>query len=170
MNDKNPVMTFEEVEREHEELTEMFLVHQEALLALDPELAAARLDRYEQRLLRHMDFEEQHLIPIYARAGNIPGGPVEFYTGEHARMREFLGRFRAALADLRRVDPARGSVGRAVAARKVIALFDAEATYKNLAEHHHMREGNLFFPTLERLATSEEKVRLLERFRGERQS
>jgi hypothetical protein len=171
LNVKNPDMTldaatFGEIELEHEELNELFLAHQEALLALDLQLASARLDNYVCSLLRHMAFEEEHLIPVYARAGTVPGGPVEFFTGEHARMREFLARFRDTIADLR----SNFSGGASALRRRVIALFDAEAAYKSLVEHHHMREGNLFFPALEGAATQQEKKRLLERFRQERKS
>lgn len=171
LNVKNRYMTpdaatFREIELEHEELNELFLAHQEALLALDLQLADVRLDNYVQRLLRHMAFEEEHLIPVYVRVGTVPGGPVEFFTGEHARMREFLGRFRDAIADLR----SNFSADASALGRRVIALFDAEAAYKSLVEHHHMREGNLFFPALESAATHEEKKQLLERFHRERRS
>lgn len=158
--------TFREIELEHEELNELFLAHQDALLALDLQLADARLDNYVRSLLRHMAFEEEYLIPVYVRAGTVPGGPVEFFTGEHARMREFLGRFRDAIADLRSNFGGDASALR----RRVIALFDAEAAYKSLVEHHHMREGNLFFPALEGAVTQQEKKRLLKRFHQGRRS
>jgi hypothetical protein len=77
----------------HEHLNEMLLLHQEALLALDVELALARLKQFERQLRAHMRVEEDLLLPVYVRAGRIQGGPVEFYTGEHKRMLEFLVRF-----------------------------------------------------------------------------
>lgn len=146
-------MNFRAVEAEHDELNESFLRHQEALLALDLERAAHLLDLYEERLLGHMAFEEEHLLPVYAREGTAPGGPVEFFTGEHARMREWIGRIRQSLSELRRDDPE--------LRRAVIRLFDSEAGYKGLAEHHHLREANIFFPQLERVAREEEKAELL---------
>src|SRR5574341_660214 len=121
-------MSFLEVLKIHEYLDELFLRHQEALLRLDVELAAERLVSYERELRRHMQVEEEWLLPVYARAGAIPGGPPEFFTGEHQRMREFLARFAARLEEMK--------LDRANLPRRVIALFDEEAVYKNLCLHH----------------------------------
>src|SRR5512143_35993 len=84
----------------HEHLNETFLLHQEALLALDVDLALARLREFERELRAHMRVEEELLLPVYARAGRIKGGPIEFYTGEHKKMLEFLARFSEKLEQL----------------------------------------------------------------------
>ena len=146
-------MTFLALEKEHEDLNELFFGHQEALLKQDVRLALERLDVYETKLLAHMKLEEEQLLPLYARAGSIPGGPAEFFTGEHKKMREFLLRFRATLLRLDLPDP---NITRAL-----ISLFDAEAAYKSLTEHHEMREHNLLYPTLDRVTTAEERMKLI---------
>ena len=137
----------------HEHLNEMFLSHQEALLALDLELALIRLKRFESELRAHMRLEEDLLLPLYARAGSIRGGPIEFYTGEHQRMTEFLARFTEQLEELKR-NPSK-------LRRGIIELFDGEAVFKQLMQHHDMRERNILYPTLDKVTSEEERRDLL---------
>jgi len=150
-----PMSSFTELLTIHDELNELFLRHQEALLQLDVPRAAVCLQDYERALHAHMRVEEQILLPIYERAGRIPGGPPEFFLGEHQRMREFVARFHNRLAELPG-EPAQ-------LPRRVIQLFDEEATYKALCDHHDQRERNLFFPALDRVTSEEERAELLAR-------
>jgi hemerythrin-like domain-containing protein len=148
-------MSFTELLNVHERLNELFLLHQEALLRLDPELAAGRLRIYDRELRAHMQAEEDLLMPVYERAGKIAGGPPEFFIGEHRRMLEFLDRFAAALEELKE--------GSGDPARRVIRLFDEEAMFKSLCEHHDMRERNIFFPALDRVTDEAERRELIGR-------
>src|SRR5206468_7867779 len=75
-------MSFAKLLEFHERLNELFLLHQEALLRLDLDLAAERLRIYERELRAHMRVEEDLLMPVYERAGRIAGGPQEFFIGE----------------------------------------------------------------------------------------
>ncbi len=148
-------MSFAEILKIHESLNELFLLHQEALLRLDLELAAERLRIYERELRAHMRVEEDWLMPVYERAGKIAGGQPEFFIGEHRRMLEFLERFAATLDELKKEsgDPA----------RRVIRLFDEEAMFKSLCDHHDMRERNIFFPALDRVTGEAERRELIAR-------
>ena len=148
-------MSFAEILKIHERLNELFLLHQESLLRLDFEEAAERLRIYERELRAHMRAEEDLLMPVYERAGKIAGGPPEFFIGEHRRMLEFLARFDAALDELKEEggDPA----------RRVIRLFDEEAAFKNLCDHHDRREGAIFFPALDRVTGEAERGELISR-------
>jgi len=148
-------MSFAKLLKIHERLNELFLLHQEALLRLDLELAAERLRIYERELRAHMRVEEELLMPVYERAGKIAGGPPEFFIGEHRRMLEFLTRFAAALSELK------GESGDP--ARRVIRLFDEEAMFKSLCDHHDMRERNIFFPALDRVTDEAERQELIGR-------
>jgi hemerythrin-like domain-containing protein len=141
--------------RLHEQLTELFLTHQEALLALDIDLALSRLQQFEQELRAHMQVEEEMLLPVYARAGQIPGGPIVFFTGEHRKMLEFLARFTETLQQLK-TKPAN-------LPREIIKLFDVEAMFKHLMEHHDLREQNILYPTLDKVTTESEREELLSR-------
>ncbi len=148
-------MSFAKLLKIHERLNELFLLHQEALLRLDFESAAERLRIYERELRAHMRAEEELLMPVYERAGKIAGGPPEFFIGEHRRMLEFLARFAATMDELKEEngDPA----------RRVISLFDEEATFKSLCEHLDMRERNIFFPALDRVTDEAERRELISR-------
>jgi len=139
----------------HLKLNELFLLHQEALLALDAQLALARLTQFKRELRKHIEDEEALLLPVYARAGRIQGGPIEFYTGEHKRMLEFLARFNELLKEL---------IGNPKnLKRSVIELFDQEAVFKQLMQHHDMREQNILYPTLDSVTDLEERMALLRR-------
>jgi hemerythrin-like domain-containing protein len=148
-------MSFAELPSIHESLNELFLLHQEALLRLDLETAAERLRIYERELRAHMRVEEDLLMPVYERAGRIAGGPPEFFIGEHRRMLEFLARFAATLDDLKEERGAR--------APRVIRLFDEEAMFKSLRDHHDMRERNILFPALDRVTGEAERRELITR-------
>ena len=137
----------------HESLNELFLSHQEALLAADMPVAIARLTEYEQRLRAHMNDEESLLLPIYERAGRIPGGAVEFFTGEHRKMLEMLARIREQLARIE-AEPT---------PRDRIRIFDEESKYKMLNEHHDQREQNILYPTLDRVTNDTERADLVSR-------
>jgi hemerythrin-like domain-containing protein len=143
----------------HKELDEMFLCHQEALLSLDICGASEILARYKPELLTHMKHEEDLLLPLYqARAGRIPGGPVELFLGEHKKMMGFIDEFQRALFRMRLES---GSQLK----RSIIALMDRESVYKCLVEHHSHREKNILYPWLDRVTTEEERGQLLKQCR-----
>ena len=149
----------------HERLDELFLLHQETLLDPHPDRvvwadrALDHLDRYEAALHEHIRLEEEILLPVYRRAGRIPGGPEEFYTGEHAKLIKMLLSCREQLLRVRD-----GLVGRR---RGTISLFDQESVLKSLTLHHHQREENLLFPTLDRVTDEVERSHLLRLLLGE---
>lgn len=139
----------------HKALKELFLQHQEALL--DGELARAkeRLDEFEHRLVHHIREEEELLLPVYERAGTVPGGPPVLFTGEHKRMRELLAGFKQALSSLEQNLDSRK--------RGILWLLDRQATFKNLMEHHDLRETNILYPTLDRVTSEAERREILAR-------
>ncbi len=153
-------VSFLELLRLHKELNEMFFCHQEALLASDVNRAIEILKCYEAKLLSHMRDEEELLIPIYqARAGKIPGGPVELFLGEHKKMRAFLAEFNEGLLRMRAEE---GTLLR----RSIIALMDRQCMYKCLVEHHDHREKNILYPWLDRITSDEERVVLIKQCQG----
>jgi len=139
----------------HKGLQELFLQHQEALLDCDLVCATERLEEFERRLLRHIWEEETLLLPVYERAGAIPGGPPVLFTGEHKRMRELLEGFEQALASLAKRPDNRK--------RGILRLLDRQATFKNLMEHHDQRETNILYPALDRVTPETERREILSR-------
>jgi hemerythrin-like domain-containing protein len=148
--------SFIQLTKVHEWLDELFLAHQTALLSLDLNEAARCLDCYEANLLLHIKDEEELLIPIYgARASDIPGGAVEFFTGEHKKIRGFVVEFHKMLKPLRHQKKLQLK-------RAIIQLLDREAMYKGLLGHHHAREHNVLYPWLDWLTSEAERKKLLE--------
>lgn len=139
----------------HEWLDELFLAHQTALLSLELREARRCLDSYEDNLRLHIKDEEELLIPTYgARASDIPGGAVEFFTGEHKKIFRFLAEFHEMLTPLRNQKTLRLK-------HAIIRLLDREAMYKGLLQHHHAREHNVLYPWLDWLTSEAEREKLL---------
>ncbi len=139
----------------HQDLTELFLQHQEALLDGDLAQARDRLEAFERALLHHMQDEEVLLLPLYERAGAIPGGPPILFTGEHKRMRELVARFKQDLSSLDQHPDGRK--------RGILRLLDRQAAFKNLMEHHDLREANILYPALDRVTSEAERREILAR-------
>ena len=76
------------------------------------------------------------------------------FTSEHRKMLWFLERF---AGKLRRLDSRTPGL-----AREIIALFDDEAQFKHLVMHHDLREHNILYPTLDRVASEEERRAMLD--------
>lgn len=153
MSDAN---SFIKLGKVHEWLDELFLAHQTALLSLDLSEAKRCLDFYEANLLLHIKDENELLIPTYgARASDIPGGAVEFFTGEHKKILRFVAEFHAMLKPLRRQKQLQLK-------HAIIQLLDREAMYKGLLQHHHAREHNVLYPWLDWLTSEAERKKLLE--------
>lgn len=131
--------------RTHARLTRTFLEHQVALLDGNWSRARKAFAQYERDLLEHMRHEERNLIPVYIRNGEAPNAPAAFFTGEHKRMREFLRRIKARLSWLEKIARDRSH-------EKRVELFDLEAAYKNLVQHHDQREKSKLYPALDRAA------------------
>lgn len=140
----------------HRGLKELFLRHQEALLASDLEQARRLLLEFEATLYHHIQVEEEILLPVYAeRAGRVPGGPPELFLGEHRNLKTFVAEFKERLGEMRPGAPG--------LRRQTITLFDREAVFKQVVEHHDLREQNLLYPHLDRVTTPEERAALLAR-------
>jgi hemerythrin-like domain-containing protein len=140
----------------HEWLDEHFLLHQEALLAGDLTLALELLEQVDEGQREHIRVEEELLLPVYERAGHIPGGDPQFYVNEHRKMLAILDGFKETLPRL--IDE-----GAANARREIIELFDQGYWFKRLLEHHDNREENILYPTLDRVTSEEERKELLEK-------
>jgi hemerythrin-like domain-containing protein len=147
--------SFLELIEVHQWLDGLFLAHQTALLSIDVKDGRAYLRAYESQLSLHLADEDNLLIPIYeARTADVPGGAVELFSGEHEKVKPFIAEFHDRLNRLRAMNdlPLK---------QQIIKLFDRQAIFKGLLEHHHAREQNILFPWLDRVTSSEEKASLL---------
>lgn len=149
-----PPTSFLSLLETHEWLDELFLLHQEALLAGDLPLALDLLMKVDAEQREHIRVEEDLLLPIYERAGEIPGGKPEFYLSEHKKMLAILDGFKETLPRLMRENSGENRRG-------VIELFDQGYWFKRLHEHHDQWEKNILYPVLDRVTNEEERRELL---------
>jgi hemerythrin-like domain-containing protein len=133
----------------HGVLEDLFLLHQEALLLLDVEAARDLLASYRELLALHMHHEETVVLPLFERAGPVKKWPVVLYTGQHDKMRAHLEAIEQRISALSDSDPDR---------RAVLALLDAEATYKHLEEHHDGAERDGLFPITDGAVAESERA------------
>jgi hypothetical protein len=143
----------------HDELDEVFWLHQETLVERRFALSGELLEAYERLLRLHMRHEEELILPIFERAGPVPRWPAVLYTGQHKKMLELLASCRTGLAELASRDRE--------LRRGAIALVTFEATFKHLVEHHDGAEREGLYPVADRSAPLDEQSRVLERCRSE---
>lgn len=151
-----PPTSFLSLLETHEWLDEHFLLHQEALLAQDLPLALELLEKVDEGQREHIRVEEEILLPIYERAGHIPGGNPEFYINEHRKMTSILDGFKETLPRLIRRRPGERR-------RELIGLFDQGYWFKRLHEHHDQRERNILYPVLDGVTSEEERKEILKK-------
>lgn len=153
---KTETLSLMELEKIHEGLNWLFYRHQLAVLNQDREEALRLLNEYEKLIQVHMREEEELLIPLYQnRCGTIRGGAPVIFTGEHQKIREFLALF-YRLATCWMSADGHG--------QETLDLLDQEYRFKELMEHHDMREQRILLPELDKVTTEGEKRALLDRF------
>ncbi len=127
---------FDRLRDEHRLLTRLFALHQESLLDRDWEGARRLLERYCQRMQRHIELEERFLLTPSETAAVGMRWTDEVYRAEHRRILLLLERI---------IERVAGAGQRGVRAAGLIALLDQERTLKHLIEHHHRREEMALF-------------------------
>ncbi len=133
----------------HQQLDELFLEHQRALLRLDLLAAGAALEAYTIELFAHMRDEEDVMIPLYRERAEAPvGGAAEIFLTEHDKMRQYLLLFTEELAKLAAADDLE---------RGVIFLLDSQHIFKRLLVHHDTRERKMLYPLLDQVTTEQER-------------
>lgn len=114
------------------------------------------LEKVEAEQREHIRVKEEILLPVYARAGSIPGGDPKFYLNEHEKMLKILEGFKEVLPRLIQEKPGQNR-------REIIELFDQGYWFKRLHEHHDQREKNILYPVLDRVTEEAERKELLRR-------
>jgi hemerythrin-like domain-containing protein len=143
---------FRDIERYHEDLKRLFAEHQERLVERAFELSDDALQRFERALVVHEREEEENLLPVFSLVVGEPiGGSAEVFRQEHRKLEKMLYRVQVAMQELRS-DPG---------TQKILDLLEKEAQFKNLLEHHFLREHNVLFTELDRLVEVGERARLL---------
>ena len=140
----------------HQQLDDLFLEHQRALMRLDLNRAASLLDQYENRLLAHIRDEENLMIPLYQQRAAAPiGAAAEIFLGEHEKLRQFLALFKQEISKIKESDDVE---------RGVLFLIDSQHLFKRLLVHHDTRERKMLYPILDEVTTESEREELFRRF------
>jgi hemerythrin-like domain-containing protein len=141
--------TFSSLSKEHAELERLFNRHQRSLLARNIDKAVSVLRTFEGELNRHIDFEEQRLLRLYADLGaETPGGTLQIFQAEHAKLRDSVAKLARRTEELSASNDLTGAI---------LVLLDEETAFKGLFHHHASREQNLLFPRLDDRTTDEER-------------
>jgi hemerythrin-like domain-containing protein len=137
------VTRYQRLPEEHREAEELFLRHQEALLARDFATAEALLRTVTGAVARHIEVEEREILPLYReQVAAPPGGDAELIVAEHRKIEAYLKRFAEQMAAWRAQPPS---------PREVLALLDVQSQFKHLTDHHDRRERSFLYPALERM-------------------
>lgn len=123
----------------HAELDSALHRHQVALL--DRDLAGARqtFAEFAAKLRAHIADEESHILPIYAQlGGDASNSPSSQFEVEHRKLLAFVAECEQRLEQL----------GTAPGDRAILELLDRQSWFKNLMQHHDMREGRVLYPLI----------------------
>jgi hemerythrin-like domain-containing protein len=104
-------------------------------------------------LKRHVEYEEQVLLPLYeAKNAETEGATLPIFHAEHRKLRDMCDNLAQKTASLYDSLDRLGSI---------LRLLDEEALFKGLFAHHAQREKNLFFPRLDACTTEQERENAL---------
>lgn len=141
----------------HRDLDEIFLQHQRALLRMDPSTAWQRLAEYESALFKHIQDEEELVLPIYRERAEIRvGGAPEIFSNEHQKLKTYVELFKA---EVPRLDEAKDRE------RETLWLLDSQNTFKRLLVHHDVRERKFLYSQMDDITSAEEKRDVFARLR-----
>ncbi len=143
----------------HQELDELFLLHQEAVLLGRFDDAIQLLNCFKELHQLHMDFEDKKLIPRLDELGNRGRWPASLYTDEHAKVQELMEKTESNLQSL-----SKGHLTKKDLRREIIAFLDKEKTFKGLCEHHQEREEAGMLPELDKQTDTNWRMSIIEPF------
>lgn len=154
VHDTQDQTSFSELLDTHRHLEGLFYNHQEALFDLDISRALQVLLQFQTELKKHIELEEEHLMPVYKTTEISKGGAPEIFLNEHRKLVRLLSDLRNSLEILM----SRPHVDK----KNIIAILDSEAMFKKVFSHHDKREEALFFPALDSATSPEERRKLLD--------
>lgn len=125
---------------EHQEMDELFLQHQEALLEQDLPRAQARYAAFHTLLKSHIALEDSQLAPLHQQLPNPQWRPL-VYAAEHEKILQI-----AQIMAKRIATPL--PTEHSARLRHIIGLIDEQRSLKNLVEHHNEREEKGMLPEL----------------------
>jgi iron-sulfur cluster repair protein YtfE (RIC family) len=112
--------------------------------------AAARYERFESDLLRHLRVEEELIFPVFEARSGLMNGPTDAMRNEHRQVR-------MALALMRR-----GLMG-----SDAIAYGDGVRFFESVVPDHQAKEEHILYPALDSLLRPAECALLISRLQRE---
>ncbi|MBQ14654.1 MAG: hypothetical protein CMQ17_09685 [Gammaproteobacteria bacterium] len=143
----------------HQELDELFLQHQEAILVEKFNAATQLLGCFKELHELHRGFEDKQLIPTLDGLVNQRLWPASLYTNEHAKIQELLHKTEKNLLSL-----SKSQLSNQDLRREIIVLLDMEKTFKGLCEHHQEREEKGMLPELDEQTDEKWRIRIIKPF------
>lgn len=143
----------------HQELDELFLLHQEAILLEKFDAATQLLSCFKELHEFHRGFEEKQLIPKLDGLVNQRRWPATLYTNEHIKIQELLEKAEKNLLSL-----SKSQLSNQDLRREIIVLLDEEKTFKGLCEHHQEREERGILPELDEQTDEKWRIKIVKPF------
>jgi hypothetical protein len=140
----NNIRLTEVVTRCHNQLDDLFLLHQEAVILGKFDEALQLLKCFKELHHLHMRFEDEQLIPELDGIDDLGRWPASLYSAEHAKVQSLMERTVTRLQSL-----GESPVSRQATRRQIIDLLDDEKSFKGLCEHHQEREESGLLPELD---------------------
>lgn len=140
----------------HATLREMFARHRDLVVGLEFRAAQEALATFQLTVQRHIEDEENYVLPRYDSLAAFPtGGRPEYFRSEHRKILEVLRELMAE-AEVLAANPKAGR-------REAHEYLDRESPFLHLLNHHEHREERFLYPEMERLLREEEAGAILDR-------
>jgi hypothetical protein len=147
----------------HDDLTELFALHQELLLTIGTPAgrtagfaaSVQMFTTFRDGLNLHMRHEEELLLPLFDGISAPRRWSSDVYRGEHDKMRALLAGVERDLATI--------ESSSATWRRRLLAFLDREATFRHLQEHHDHAEMVDLFRVLDAHAARERAAEIMGR-------
>ena len=132
------------IHKQHLDLRELFLRHQEFLLQGQFDKALISLNHYDVCHQAHAQLEECYLFPEFAKIEKQTRWDISLYEKEHEKISSF---FEIISNDLYWLSEQQ--LTESQLRRNIIALLDKEKSFKGLTEHHEEREEEAMLKELD---------------------
>jgi len=132
------------IHKQHLDLRELFMQHQEFLLQGMFDEALSCLNHYDVCHQAHADLEERYLFPEFAKIERQSRWDISLYEKEHEKIASLFETISNDLYWLSEQQLTESQIR-----RNIIALLDKEKTFKGLTEHHEEREEEAMLKELD---------------------
>jgi hypothetical protein len=137
-------MLVEIIQKQHLELRELFMRHQEMLLQGQFEDASLWLEQFNVCQQAHINIEERYLLPEFEKIERTTKWDSSLYKKEHDKITQLYDNIAEDLQWLIEQD-----LDESQRRRNIIALLDKEKSLKGLNEHHEEREEEAMLKELD---------------------